>query len=67
MSKLEDLIRLNMYIKTNYHGKLRDYRYDDKSDSVVIIYRKYNTREIKTLIIDTDIYTKIIKGELEGR
>ncbi len=67
MSKLEDLIRLNMYIKTNYHGKLRDYRYDDKSDSVVIIYRKYNTREIKTLIIDADIYTKIIKGELEGR
>lgn len=67
MSKLEDLIRLNMYIKTNYHGKLRDYRYDNKSDSVVIIYRKYNTREIKTLIIDTDIYTKIIKGELEGR
>ena len=67
MSKLEDLIRLNMYIKTNYHGKLRDYRYDNKSDSVVIIYRKYNTREIKTLIIDADIYTKIIKGELEGR
>ena len=67
MSKLEDLIRLNMYIKTNYHGELRDYRYDDKSDSVVIIYRKYNTREIKTLIIDADIYTKIIKGELEGR
>ena len=67
MSKLEDLIRLNMYIKTNYHGKLRDYKYDDKSDSVVIIYRKYNTREIKTLIIDADIYTKIIKGELEGR
>lgn len=67
MSKLEDLIRLNMYIKTNYHGKLRDYRYDDKSDSVVIIYRKYSTREIKTLIIGTDIYTKIIKGELEGR
>lgn len=67
MSKLEDLIRLNMYIKTNYHGKLRDYRYDNKSDSVVIIYRKYNTREIKTLIIGTDIYTKIIKGELEGR
>lgn len=67
MSKLEDLIRLNMYIKTNYHGKLRDYRYDNKSDSVVIIYRKCNTREIKTLIIDADIYTKIIKGELEGR
>lgn len=67
MSKLEDLIRLNMYIKTNYHGKLRDYRYDDKSDSVVIIYRKYSTKEIKTLIIGTDIYTKIIKGELEGR
>ena len=67
MSKLEDLIRLNMYIKTNYHGKLRDYRYDNKSDSVVIIYRKYNTREIKTLIIDADIYTKIIKGEVEGR
>lgn len=67
MSKLEDLIRLNMYIKTNYHGKLRDYRYDDKSDSVVIIYRKYSTKEIKTLIIDADIYTKIIKGELEGR
>ena len=67
MSKLEDLIRLNMYIKRNYHGNLRDYRYDNKSNSVVIIYRKCGTQEIKKLIVSADIYMKIIKGELKGR
>lgn len=60
MSKLEDLIRLNMYIKQYCHGELRDYRYDDKK--IFIIYKEYNTQEIKKEYLDVDLYMKIIKG-----
>ena len=61
MSKLEDLVRLNMYVKQHYHGELRDYKYDD--EKIFIIYKEYSTQEIKKEYLDVNLYMKIIKGE----
>lgn len=62
MSKLEVLVRLNMYVKQHYNGELRNYRYDN--EKIFIIYKENSTQKIKKEYLDVDSYMKFIKGEI---